>query len=323
MKIQFNITTSECDLERYESSADLESMMGSRFDGVELMCFEDDVRGIIRKEKVTGLHMTNIMHLYDFWRGDMETLLRQFEKEENIIRHYGGLRHEDLIAKYKKDIENALKYEAEYVVFHVASCTDEEEMANVFNEDDFDVLDAHCELLNELFPADWDGPRLLLENLWLPGFDFTKPDRTKYMLDHVNYKKKGIMLDTGHLMHTNLDLRDMDEAVEYVHQMLDLHGDLCKYIKGVHLQGSVTGDIVKKAMKEYDGMPADYGERNFKLFMYVFQVDRHKPFIAKGVKELIERIAPDYLTFEFISESREQHEGYLNEQWSVLEGLRR
>ena len=323
MKIQFNITTSSCDLERYESSKDIEEMMGDRFDGVELMCFEEDEKQIIRKEKVTGLHMSNIMHLYNFWTGDTETLLRQYETEENIIRHYGGLKREDLVNKYRQDLKNALKYEAEYVVFHVASCTDEEEMANRFEEDDFDVLDAHCELLNELFPEDWDGPWLLMENLWLPGFTFTKPDRTKYMLDHVKYKKKGIMLDTGHMMHTNLDLKDMDEAVGYIHSMLDLHGDLCRYIKGVHLQGSITGDVVKAAMANPVELPKDYGERNFKLFMYVFQVDQHKPFVAKGVKELIERIDPDYLTFEFISGSREEHEGYLNDQWKVLEGLKR
>ncbi len=324
MKVQFNITTSQVDLERYKDRDDFIKMVeGRNFDGVEIMCFEEDEKGIIPVDKVVGLHMTNIMHLYDFWRGDMKTLLEEFETEENIIRHYGGLTQEDLLNKYRNDLKNAERYGAEYVVFHVASCTDTEEMNNSFTEKDEDVLDAHIDLLNRLFPEDWDGPWLLMENLWLPGFTFTDPEMTKYLLDGVKYKKKGIMLDTGHLMHTNLDLKDYDEAVDYIHSMLDIHKDLCKYIKGVHLQGSITGDVVKEAMKNPVIMPKDYGERSFKLFMYVFQVDKHQPFTSGGVKELIERIAPEYLTFEFITNDRAEHERFLDMQWDVLQGIKR
>ena len=52
MKTLFNITTSEDDLDRFESSKDLESMLEPDFDGVELMYYREDERSIIPKEKV-------------------------------------------------------------------------------------------------------------------------------------------------------------------------------------------------------------------------------------------------------------------------------
>ena len=54
MKVQFNLTTSACDLDRFESRAALEALLRG-FDGVELMCFEEDACGIVPKERVTGV----------------------------------------------------------------------------------------------------------------------------------------------------------------------------------------------------------------------------------------------------------------------------
>ena len=42
MKTLFNITTSEDDLDRFESAKDLENMLVPHFDGVELMYYRED-----------------------------------------------------------------------------------------------------------------------------------------------------------------------------------------------------------------------------------------------------------------------------------------
>ena len=55
MKIQFNLTTSIEDMKRFDSREDLLSLMEG-FDGVELMQFEEDERGVIPGERVIGLH---------------------------------------------------------------------------------------------------------------------------------------------------------------------------------------------------------------------------------------------------------------------------
>ena len=56
MKTSINLTTSSDDMNRFNTTDDLLKLM-SGVDGIELMCFEDDKRGIIPKERVTGLHM--------------------------------------------------------------------------------------------------------------------------------------------------------------------------------------------------------------------------------------------------------------------------
>jgi hypothetical protein len=50
------------------------------------------------------------------------------------------------------------------------------------------------------------------------------------------------------------------------------------------------------------------------MFEHAFKVDLHQPFTCGGVKGLIERIDPEFLTFEFITENIEQHREYLREQ---------
>ena len=54
----------------------------------------------------------------------------------------------------------------------------------------------------------------LMENLWWPGLTMTRPEMTKRLLSQVHYQKKGIMLDTGHLMHMNLELKTQDELTK-------------------------------------------------------------------------------------------------------------
>ena len=60
-------------------------------------------------------------------------------------------------------------------------------------------------------------------NLWWPGLTFENPEDTQALFSQVHYEKKGFMLDTGHYLHTNLDLHNQDEAVDCLHQMLDHH----------------------------------------------------------------------------------------------------
>ena len=66
MKIQFNLTTSIEDMKRFDTRKDLLDLMKG-FDGVELMQFEDDERGIIPKDRVIGLHMGYFPYWIDFW----------------------------------------------------------------------------------------------------------------------------------------------------------------------------------------------------------------------------------------------------------------
>ena len=151
-----------------------------------------------------------------------------------------------------------------------------------------------------------------MENLWWPGLTLLRPDLTKRLLDGVNYKNKGIMLDTGHYLHTNFHLKDLDSAMDYLNCMLDAHEDLLPYFKGIHLQQSLTGEYVKKFIANPPKLSDDPIERFSQSFAHIFQLDKHEPFDHPDIKTFVERVNPKYLTFEYITGSKEQWIDYLN-----------
>ncbi len=321
MKTQINITTSSGDLDRYVSDKDLISVL-DRFglDGVEMMYCGEDEEKIIPAEKVIGLHMSCPYAWLDFWNGDMKRCLKEFDTLENVYTFYGGRDRQALIEHFCKDVEIAKRYQAEYMVFHVSDTLSLESMTGRYHHTDEEVIDAACELINAVLEKSLTNytPLLLLENLWEPGLTFTRPEMTKRLLDGIKYPNKGIMLDTGHLLHTNLKLRTQEEAVAYIHECLDRHGDLCQYIRGIHLNQSLTGIYMEEVHKNPPTLSDDYWKRMETVYTYVFKADQHKPFTCAGVKKLIERIHPDYLTYEFISENREAHMEMLKAQVAAL-----
>ena len=59
-------------------------------------------------------------------------------------------------------------------------------------------------------------------------------------------------------------------------------------------------------------------EQMNQLFTHIFAIDKHQPFTAPGVRELVERIQPEYVTPEYITESREQLAEYLSQGMAAL-----
>lgn len=317
MKTVFNITTSEDDLQRFQNSEELLQMMQG-FDGVELMYFGEDEKNIIPKEKVIGLHMHFFPFWLDFWNGNETALMKEFDNQETWEQYYGGSDRNAIIQRFKKDLEQAHRYGVSYVVFHVSDASIEESFTWNYHHTDEEVIDATAELLNELFKDEDGNITLLLENLWQPGLKFTDPKLTKRLLDQVHYENKGIMLDTGHLLHTNPAIKTQEEGVAYIHQMLDAHKDLCSAIRGIHLNQSLTGEYCEKTRQNPPKMEDTYAGRYTQMFFHAFAVDRHEPFVCEGVRELVERISPEYLNFEFITADQAQHQEYLKRQLQVF-----
>ena len=316
MKTQINLTTSRCDLDRFASKRDLLDLLED--DGIELTCFEEDERNIVPAERVTGLHMNCLPFWVDFWRGDLASCMREFDDAKTVRSVFGGDTPDALIEHYKKDLANAERYGAEYVVFHVCDGSAEETFTGKSRHSDTEVIDAAAELLNELFRNVKNGPWLLLENLWYAGHRFTDPEMTARLLERVKNPKTGLMLDTGHLLHTRTDIATQEDGVRYIGSMLDIHGDLIRHVRGVHLHQSLTGDLIRETQAHPPVPAPTYPERNDQLFRYVFAVDRHEPFTCEGVRELISRIDPDYLTFELISENLKEHRALLKAQRAVF-----
>ena len=320
MKLSINLTTSPEDLDRFASRAELEGLIRG-FDGVELMFYGEDERKIIPPEKIVGFHMSNHNYWLDFWRQDEEALRREFDDLETAKASFGGtLDPNRLVEEFRRDFALAKRFGAQYAVYHVSDAGIEESFTRRYRHTDEAVIDAACEVINAALEGEEDASvALLLENLWLPGLRFTRPEMTARLLDGIRYPNKGIMLDTGHLLHNDLDLRDQAEGVGYVNRLLDAHGELAKAVRGVHLNQSVTGEYAKSMMEDPPELGQTYRERSWKMFSHAYAVDKHRPFTAPGVRELImERIQPEYLTFEFITDDNAQHARFLREQREAL-----
>ena len=148
---------------------------------------------------------------------------------------------------------------------------------------------------------------------------------TKKLVDGIHSERKGILLDTGHYMNTNCELTTPEEGVAYIHEMLDRHEEvgMLEYIKGIHLHMSLSGEYVKKQRREWAENPMNFDEIPFyELFRLAYQhacyIDQHLPFIGEGVKELVERINPQYVTFELQPETREEYEAQATRQSQIL-----
>lgn len=319
MKRMINITTFPEDLDRYQNIGDLEKFI-ARFgcDALEVMPLSGTDLNRIPNRMVTGVHLNFLPTWMDFWLGDQEALIAEYGSLEQAEAYYGGKGREVLIEGLRRDLAYAEEHQASYTVFHVSEIATRELLKTTFHYTDAQVIQAACDVINQAMDGKEYPFEFLVENLWWPGFTMKDIEMTRNLLDGINCKKKGIMLDTGHLMHTNLELKTQAQAVEYILGVLQQNEEILDEIRGIHLNQSLSGEYVKKMMAELTGFPEDYVKRMEQVYPYIFQIDQHLPFTDKGVNDIIEKANPEYLVYEFITESRSMHERYLSQQVEAL-----
>ena len=216
-------------------------------------------------------------------------------------------------ASYRRDLEFARQMQAEYVVFHASQISEVEATTYHFSHTDTQVVDACCRLVNSLMDGQSYTFLFLLENQWWPGLTFLRPEIAGALLDGIHYPYTGFMLDTGHLMNTNQQLSTPDEAVAYIHTVLNRNERYLPYIRGIHLNQSLSGAYVQDYLKRppFDRSKADADAWTCHVYEHIFQVDQHRPFVADGVRELVQRIDPAYVTYEYITHDRKELKQYL------------
>ena len=128
------------------------------------------------------------------------------------------------------------------------------------------------------------------------------------------------MLDTGHLMNTNFDLRNEADGAAYVQKIYRELGALGQYVYGVHLHQSISGSYTREMMRLHAGehRPLTWGE----AMDYVMHVDLHQPFHTDAARRIIDTVRPMYLVHEFQHRSRDDLENKLRTQQRVLENHR-
>lgn len=302
----------------------LNSSRSLQVDGIKAIWGGDDAIETLPREAVQGYHLLFYPDWVDFWRGDTHALIRKFGDLETCRSFYGYLSREGMLAQYRADLKRAAELGPRYVVFHVSDVSIEEGNTYRWEHTNRQVLDAGIELLNTLFEEEVFTFALLLENQWWPGFTFTNPEDTAYLLERVHYENKGLLLDTGHLMNTNTALRTQSDGVAYLHRMLDQHGSLCEFIKGMHLHLSLSGEYVEKTIGHLpeNGLK-DYVSRFGRSYQHILKIDRHEPWTEPSIASVVERIAPAFLIHELSAKNRAERETAVRIQKETLakEGL--
>ena len=328
-----NMTTHSFGLDRFGDNSGLKKFL-KRYglDGVELMQMGKAKKQVLKKENVIGFHLMHYPCWYCLWKNDTRTLLEEFGNHicqedylevkkagvlppvvlEEIKKNFGGTDREALLEPFRNNIQFAKQYDPEYVVFHVTDVLCCEAKKREFRYTDEEIVDGAAEFLNELFQEDL-GFELLLENLWWPGLTMTRPEITRRLLDHIKYPRKGIMLDIGHLLHTDTSLQTEEEAVNYLREVLSRYEDL-SIIRGVHYHQTLEGAFVEETKKHPKVVEGSYRDKCGDIMEYVYHLDHHNPFLNTEAAALIKELNPEWLVFEFLTESYEQQEKWLDAQ---------
>lgn len=289
-------------------------------DGLEVIWGGEPLPGGVPQPLHVGYHLTFFPDWLDFWRGDRGALTRKFGGETAWRAFYGGPEGpETLLKLYREDLDRAVAWGAEYVVFHVSDVSVEEGYTYRWAHTHREVVDAAAECINLLLDGRASTFAFLVENQWWPGFTFTMPELTGRLLEGIRYGNKGIMLDTGHLMNANLALRTEEEGAEYLHRMLDGHGALSRQVRGMHLHQSLSGAYVRAHTGALPASwPEDYVERFGVSYGHILQIDTHRAWTSPAVRSVVDRVGPEWLVHELSARDRVEREEKLSRQLKAL-----
>lgn len=277
------------------------------FNGIEGIWSGEPIAEEFYSGIVSGYHLTFYTDWLDFMREDWGKVASKFGSKERALEFFGG-GPEVLMQTYRADIRRALSLGVPYMVFHVSDVSLEESYTYRWYHTDEEVTEAAVDVVNELTKDLGCGPEFLVENQWCAGFSFTRPEITKKLIDGIRYPKKGIMLDTGHLMNCSWALRTQQDGIAYIRSMLKAHGDYTSFIRGLHFSQSLSGEFAEKyAGRLPENYPKDYLERFAMNYGFIRSIDRHEPWTDPDAALLIDYINPLYVTHELASKTPQEH----------------
>jgi sugar phosphate isomerase/epimerase len=318
-----NLSTYKFDMDKYENDSEniTKFLKNHKIDAIELLEPLGHSEELISKKIIKGVHLKHYPMWLDFWNGNKEGLLEDFNNVEDVINYYGGNSKKHIINKYREEIKAAQRLNVEYAVFHVSHVKLKHCYNYNFTYTDKEVLDATIELVNEIFKELDTDITILFENLWWPGLRMVDEKSVKYFFENIEYKNKGFMLDTGHLLNTNLDISTEEDGIDYLIDTVNNLGYLKEYIKGIHLSKSISSKYVKDQISEYMDIDIDKKPNQLmqEIIFHIIKIDEHKPFTNKKIKELIDIISPKYLVYEFITTSLDELSDYINTQDEALD----
>lgn len=305
-------------LSEYKDHQDLESSYGDYVDGIELIQCGFDGHKHIRNEKVIGVHLPFYSDWLSFWLNNKAILMREFGSSKTWESFYGSSNPEILISFFQQEMDYAQEIGAKYVVFHVSNVTISETYSFDFDYSDEEVIDATISLINILMAGKQYSFELLLENLPWPGLNFTSSRLAKKLVDGIHYENVGFMLDTGHMMTTNWNIKSSEDGINYIYNWFQQNFELIPYVRGIHLHQSIVGDYLRNNLNNPIPFEADFYKRFAQAYEHVLKIDQHDILDSKQGKKLIDFLSPKYLVYEFRSTNRKEREEKLKQQDQIL-----
>ena len=287
-------------------------------DGLEVMqCGTDDMVWY-PQNSVIGVHMRYWPMCMDFLQGNIAELRRVFGSDEIWQKYYGAKTRDEFVSAYREGLRTAQAIGAQYAVFHASNSSFEELFSHSFRQDNEQIINAFVMLINEVLDDFSCDMTLLFENMWYPGLTLLDEPLAQQMLEDIRCQNKGFMLDIGHMMITNPKLWTYEEAVEYITAVLRDRPEMLSNIKGIHLNGALTGDYLQATMRG-EGLrdiEGSFGERYANAYHHVTRIDSHTPFADVSIQKVIRLVNPDYLVFELLAKDLPTLEKYITEQQS-------
>lgn len=290
-------------------------------DGIELIQGHMPEENIIPLSMVVGVHLSFWPIWLDFWREDEKELLRQFDDENSWKQYYRAASKNEFVNNYRNELKAAINLGAQYVVFHVSHVQLEHCYNYKFSYCDDEVVEAFIEMMNEILFGMDTKLMVLFENHWYPGLTYLNKDVAKRLMTEINYQNKGFVLDIGHLMNTNIELKTEQEAAEYMLEVLKNLDELSDNIKVIHLNSSLSGEYVKKEILpggKYNQSDSFFN-RYLSSFSHIGKIDNHVPFTHSSIKNIIDYVKPNYIVYEFSASSLEILDKYIETQNDILQ----
>lgn len=288
------------------------------FDGFEIIKFDLEKDSSKLKDKIIGYHMRFFPMWLDIYLGKYNMIKEKFSDKMDRFYWCGGDTKEDVITYYKKDLQRAKELGVEYVVFHACYVDDDGSLTYQFPYTDKEVLEGVVSLINDIFKDEDFQFTLLLENLWWAGLKLNSKSEMKLLLNKIEYKNIGFILDTSHMLNTNFNLKNLDEGIDYIIENIDKMEELKKYIYGVHLSWSLSGDYVSKMIEKHRKSQEEREKAKKKIYEYVGQIDYHYPFEDNRIMKVLNKLSLKWLVYEFLYYNDEELEEKVIKQEKIF-----
>ena len=271
-----------------------EYVASMKLDGIEQLIYDNNM--ILKyKELTIGVHLEYWSYWIEFWWNNEQRLDYIFESNEEKIDYYKAQNIYEWIEYIKKNITLALNLKPQYLVWHVSEANVQEIFTYNFYYNDRQVLLATSEVFNEVAKIIPDNVLILFENLWWPGLRLNSMENVVYFFEKLKHNNVGIMLDTGHLMNTNINLTSELEASIFIKDIVNNLGSFASLIKGVHLNCSLSGQYQKKFIEQQFKF-CEFDKH--RLWEHIIKIDKHEIFQTKAPSFLIDYIQPQYVVHE-------------------------